>query len=61
MVIYAEILKITDTQIIIKCPYCHKKHYHGRGTGFRGPHCAVNIDKKEDYYLVDKKDTYINK
>lgn len=36
------------------CIYCHKKHYHGRGEGYRTPHCTnpESMIAQKDYYLV---------
>jgi hypothetical protein len=39
------------------CPYCKKKHRHGRGEGMRMSHCfkdkSPNFGK--DYYLILRK------
>lgn len=48
----------------IKCPFCEKKHIHGKMSGHRNPHCdvknnvfSINVDEniylKSDGYIVD--------
>ncbi len=49
---------------IIKCPFCEKKHIHGKMSGHRRNHCdvknnvySIKVDGvvylKEDGYIVD--------
>lgn len=44
----ARIIKIDNVHVVIECPYCGQKHYHGsRGGqewwGHRAPHCDVKF------------------
>lgn len=42
----------SGNQIFIVCPYCNEVHCHGRGEGYRGPHCDKKIEGMKDYYIV---------
>jgi len=35
------------------CPFCQRWHYHGRGNGYRVPHCTSNdsLFKGNDYKI----------
>ena len=35
-------VKLTATHVTIKCPDCGDLHTHGRGDGYRRPHCPTH-------------------
>lgn len=35
----AYVVKETQYTFVVKCPYCRKKHTHGKPEGPRGSHC----------------------
>ena len=35
----ATILSHSETQVVIRCPYCKQKHTHGKVSGQRQSHC----------------------
>lgn len=50
--VYAK-AKHENDQAVIKCPHCKKKHFHGWGTGYRGPHCTDPAMRAKGDYFVD--------
>lgn len=41
-------------QMVVKCPFCNKKHYHGPGEGWRATHCVdkqTGKSSSRSYYL----------
>ena len=53
------IIKETESQYIIKCPYCDKKHYHGKVEGERVSHCYIPLrNKKLKKQVEERKDFY---
>lgn len=45
------VVKETEHQWVIRCPYCRKRHYHGIGEGHRVAHCLVK-DANNIGYIV---------
>ena len=52
MIPVVEVIEETLTQFIIKCPYCDKKHYHGKMEGERVSHCHITKKNKK---LIDER------
>lgn len=58
----AWVMGFNDSQIIVKCPFCGKKHYHGlakqaptdKELGTRVPHCQNNEYKDQEYEIKRK-------
>lgn len=48
-------IAINKIQVVIVCPYCQHVHFHGKGDGYRRPHCALVKDGWKDYYLVSTR------
>jgi hypothetical protein len=59
----AKLIKATQAtdgvwDLVIQCPYCHKKHRHGGGCGpepslgHRVPHCINRKPDEGDYCIV---------
>lgn len=53
-IVDAEVISITSDGVVwIRCPLCHKVHYHGLPLGLRVPHCAdFDLRRKYSYRLV---------
>lgn len=46
-----------DGDMVITCPYCGKRHIHGKGEGHRVAHCLVRSRDNNGYTIVlEKKD-----
>jgi hypothetical protein len=48
------VIRQTEHQVVIACPYCPKEHYHGLGDGHRVAHCDPQYDSVNvsGYYIV---------
>jgi hypothetical protein len=47
------VVKEDEDQWVIRCPYCRKRHYHGKGEGHRVAHC-LHVDENNVGYIVLK-------
>lgn len=56
----AQVIKITEFNYVIKCPYCDKKHYHGKDVGERVSHCYVPLRNKKLKQQVDQRQALYN-
>ena len=53
----AYIIEETLTQLIVICPYCNKKHCHGKGEGSRLRHCYIT---KRNRKLIEERTKFYN-
>lgn len=60
MIPTAPIIEETKTQYIIKCPYCDKKHYHGKIEGERSRHCYIPLRSKKLKKQVEERTALYN-
>jgi hypothetical protein len=51
----AQVIKITEFNYVVKCPYCDKKHYHGKYEGERVSHCYIPLRNKKLKQQVEQR------
>lgn len=56
----APIIKETENNYIVKCPYCDKTHYHGKLEGDRVRHCYIPFRSKKLKKQIEERTTLYN-
>jgi hypothetical protein len=51
----AWVIEETEHQYVVYCPYCGKKHYHGKVEGHRVAHCMTQTSETSNGYIVTRK------
>lgn len=48
--------RIEGALLVVRCPYCHSEHVHGRGTGHVTADCHAD-GSTAGYIVIDPADT----
>jgi hypothetical protein len=60
MIPIAQVIKITEFNYVVKCPYCNKNHYHGKQEGEKVSHCFIPLRSKKLKLQVEERKAFYN-